>query len=125
MLEGFKNFLMRGNVVDLAVGVIIGGAFGAITASLVADVFTPLLGMLFGQPDFSSLVIGANADGKGGILIGKFINSIINFLMVAVAVYFFIVTPMNRLKKTEAPAAPAAPTPDQALLAEIRDLLKK
>jgi large conductance mechanosensitive channel len=125
MLEGFKNFLMRGNVVDLAVGVIIGGAFGAITASLVADVFTPLLGMLFGQPDFSSLVIGANADGKGGILIGKFITAIINFFMVALAVYFFIVTPMNRLKKPEAPAAPAGPTPDQALLAEIRDLLKK
>jgi large conductance mechanosensitive channel len=125
MLEGFKNFLMRGNVVDLAVGVIIGGAFGAITASLVADVFTPLLGMLFGTPDFSSIAIGAGADGKGGIQIGKFINSVVNFVMVAGAVYFFIVTPMNAMKKPEAPAAPAAPTPDQVLLTEIRDLLKK
>jgi large conductance mechanosensitive channel len=125
MLEGFKNFLMRGNVVDLAVGVIIGGAFGAITASLVADVFTPLLGMLFGAPDFSSIVIGAGADGKGGILIGKFINSVVNFIMVSGAIYFFVVTPMNALKKPEAPAAAPAPTADQALLAEIRDLLKK
>ncbi|MEY4531865.1 MAG: hypothetical protein RLZZ156_2586 [Deinococcota bacterium] len=125
MLEGFKNFLMRGNVVDLAVGVIIAGAFGAVTASLVADVFTPLLGMLFGAPDFSSIVIGAGADGKGGIFIGKFINSIINFMMVSAAVYFFIVVPMNKMKKPEAPAAPAAPTADQALLTEIRDLLKK
>ena len=125
MLEGFKNFLMRGNVDDLAVGVIIAGAFGAVTASLVADVFTPLLGILFGAPDFSSIVIGAGADGKGGILIGKFINSIINFMMVAAAVYFFIVVPMNKMKKAEVAAVPAGPTADQALLTEIRDLLKK
>jgi large conductance mechanosensitive channel len=125
MLEGFKNFLMRGNVVDLAVGVIIGGAFGAITASLVADVFTPLLGMIFGVHDFSSIVFGAGADGKGGVMIGKFINAIINFIMVAGAVYFFVVVPMNAMKKPEALAAPAGPTPDQALLSEIRDLLKK
>ncbi len=124
MIEGFKNFLMRGNVVDLAVGVIIGGAFGAVTASLVADVFTPLIGMLFGAPDFSSMVLGAGADGKGGIMIGKFINSIISFMMVAAAVYFFVVVPMEKMRKP-AVVAPTGPTPDQALLAEIRDLLRK
>ncbi len=119
MLEGFKKFIMRGNVLDLAVGVVIGGAFGAIINSLVADILTPLIGMIFGAPDFSALKLGA-------LNIGKFINAVVSFLMVAFALYFFVVIPMNKLqemtKKNEAPAAPAE---DIVLLREIRDALKK
>jgi large conductance mechanosensitive channel len=122
MLEGFKNFIMRGNVLDLAVGVIIGGAFGAIVNSLVADVITPIIGMIFGSPDFSAIKLGA-------INIGKFLNAIVSFLLVAFALYFFIVMPVNRIqamsKKPEAPAAPPAPPEDVVLLREIRDALSK
>ena len=122
MLEGFRNFIMRGNVLDLAVGVIIGGAFGAIVNSLVADVITPLIGMIFGSPDFSAIKLGA-------INIGKFLNSIVSFLFVAFALYFFIVVPVSRIqamtKKEEAPAAPPAPPEDVVLLREIRDALSK
>jgi len=119
MLEGFKKFIMRGNVLDLAVGVVIGGAFGAIINSLVADVITPLIGMIFGAPDFSAIKLGA-------LNIGKFINAVVSFLMIAFALYFFVVVPMNKLqemsKKNE---APAEPTEDIVLLREIRDALKK
>ncbi|GIW27498.1 MAG: large-conductance mechanosensitive channel [Meiothermus sp.] len=122
MLEGFKKFIFRGNVIDLAVGVIIGGAFGAIVNSLVADIITPLIGMIFGAPDFSSLKLGA-------INIGKFINALVSFLMVAFALYFFVVTPMNKLqemsRKKEPEAAPAGPPEEIVLLREIRDALKK
>jgi large conductance mechanosensitive channel len=114
MLKELKTFLMRGNVVDLAVGVVIGGAFGAITASLVADVVTPLLGMIGGQPDFSSIKLGP-------ILIGKFLNTILNFVLVG-GVLFMIVKAINKLNPPPAPA-PAGPTQEE-LLAEIRDLLK-
>ncbi len=121
MLEGFKKFIMRGNVLDLAVGVIIGGAFGAIVNSLVADIINPLIGMIFGAPDFSAIKLGA-------LNIGKFLNAVVSFLMVAFALYFFVVTPMNKLqemsKKSE-PATPAAPPEDIVLLREIRDALKK
>ncbi len=122
MLEGFKSFIMRGNVLDLAVGVIIGGAFGAIVNSLVADIITPLIGMIFGAPDFSAIKLGA-------LNIGKFLNAVVSFLMVAFALYFFVVTPMNKLqemsKKNQPEPAPAAPPEDIVLLREIRDALKK
>lgn len=121
MIEGFKNFLMRGNIVDLAVAVIIGAAFGAVVDSIVKDIITPIIGMIGGQPDFSSIKLGA-------IGIGNFINTIISFVIKAAAVYFIVVLPMNavmaRMKKVEAPAAPAGPTQEE-LLAQIRDLLKK
>ena len=121
MLEGFKNFLMRGNIVDLAVAVIIGTAFGAVITSLTTDIITPIIGMIGGTPDFSSVKIGA-------IGIGKFINAIIDFVIKAGAVYFLVVIPMNaamaRLKKPEAPAVPVGPTQEE-LLVQIRDLLKK
>jgi large conductance mechanosensitive channel len=121
MLEGFKNFLMRGNVVDLAVGVIIGAAFGGVVDSLVKDVITPIIGMIGGQSDFSAIKLG-------GIGIGSFINAIVSFVIKAAAVYFIVVVPMNaamaRMKKPEAPAAPAGPTQEE-LLVQIRDLLKK
>ena len=117
MLKGFMDFISKGNVLDLAVGVIIGGAFGAIVNSLVADVLMPIVGQIFGSPDFSALKLGP-------ILIGNFLNAIIAFLMIAAAVYYFIVTPVNAMKKKEA-AAPAAPAEDVVLLREIRDALKK
>jgi len=104
MLKGFRDFVFRGNVIDLAVGVIIGGAFGTVVSSLVKDVFTPFIGSLVGKPDFSAIKAGP-------VLIGNFLNAVIAFLMVAAAVYFFIVLPANALmahmKKPEPPAPPA------------------
>ena len=126
MLKGFRDFILRGNVVDLAVAVIIGAAFGAITASLTADVITPTISALVGAPDFSSLVIHvpvlhnvpppphplpANYIPPGEIHIGKLLNALINFLLVAAAIYFAIVLPMQYLlKKFSPPAASPAAT---------------
>ncbi|HYZ91591.1 MAG TPA: large conductance mechanosensitive channel protein MscL [Actinomycetota bacterium] len=93
MLKEFKAFVLRGNVVDLAVGVVIGAAFGAIVTSLVRDVLTPLLGLL-NVPDFSERSIGV---GKDAINYGLFINAIVSFLLIAAAVFFFVVKPVNRL----------------------------
>jgi large conductance mechanosensitive channel len=135
MVKEFKEFISRGNVVDLAVGVIIGGAFGAIVTSLVKDVVMPPIGYMMSGIDFSSLkVVIANAvvgaDGKVtkpevAIGYGAFINTLINFLIVALVI-FLVVKGVNSLKRKEAekPAEPAAPTTDQLLLMEIRDLLK-
>lgn len=121
MLKGFRDFILRGNVVDLAVAVIIGAAFGAITASLTADVITPLIAALIGAPDFSSLVIHvpvlhsvpppsplpAGYVAPGEIHIGKFLNALINFLLNAAAIYFMIVVPMKYvMSRIEKPAAP-------------------
>lgn len=114
MLEGFKNFIGRGNVIDLAVGVIIGAAFGGIVDSLSKDLINPILGMLGGQPDMSGYKIGS-------IGIGNFLNSIINFLIKAAGLYFLIVLPFNSYAAKMAPPPP----PSEVLLTEIRDLLKK
>lgn len=120
-MGGFKDFLMRGNVVDLAVGVIIGGAFGGIVASVTKDVVTPIIGMAGGQPDFSAIKLGA-------IGLGNFLNAIIAFLITALVVYFVIVKPMNammaRLNPPPKPGDPPPPPADVQLLTEIRDLLK-
>jgi large conductance mechanosensitive channel len=107
MLSGFKKFIMRGNVIDLAVGVVIGGAFGAVVASLTKDLLTPLIAAVAGKPDFSvvNFKIGETVFG-----LGSFLNAVVAFLLVAFAIYFFVVTPMNammeRMKKPEAAAAP-------------------
>ena len=106
MFKEFKEFAMRGSVLDMAVGIIIGGAFGTIVSSLVADVLMPPIGMLLGKVDFASLSIRLSDTVAIGY--GKFINSIISFLIVAFCL-FLIIRSMNRLKKKEA-AAPAAPT---------------
>jgi len=138
MLNEFKTFAMRGNVVDLAVGVVIGGAFGAIVTSLVGDLIMPLVGILTGGIDFSKAAIvlkegvAASADGKvpavAPVLFGygKFIQTFINFIIVAWAI-FLLVKGMNSLKKKEqaAPAAPPGPSAEEKLLTEIRDLLKQ
>jgi large conductance mechanosensitive channel len=124
MIKGFRDFILRGNVVDLAVAVIIGAAFGAITASVTADVITPVISALIGAPDFSTLVIHipvlhdvpppphplpANYIAPGEVHIGKLLNALINFLLVASAIYFAIVLPMQYLLKKFNPPAPAPP----------------
>jgi large conductance mechanosensitive channel len=123
MMKEFKEFAMKGNVVDLAVGVIIGAAFGKIVGSLVEDVVMPLVGTLLGGLNFSSLAIKV---GEATIKYGKFLQTALDFLIIAWAI-FIIVKLINRLKKDEpaAPAAPASPPRQEVLLEEIRDLLKK
>jgi large conductance mechanosensitive channel len=110
MLKGFRDFIFRGNVVDLAVAVILGVAFNAIVASLVADVLNPLIAATIGKPDFSSVVLHV---GNGQIKVGNFLNATIAFLMVATVVYLAIVVPMNafnaRMKKPAAPTTKNCP----------------
>lgn len=124
MLQEFKKFAMRGNVIDLAIGVIIGGAFGAIVSSFINDVITPLL--LKPALDAAQLSKLEDLTVLGGVKYGKFIAATINFIIVAF-VLFLIVKGVNATKKKEdaAPAAPAPPPADIQLLTEIRDLLKK
>ena len=119
MLEGFKKFVLRGNVIDLAVGVIIGAAFGAIVDSLVKDILTPIIGLLGGQPDFAAIKVA-------GIGVGSFLNALFSFLLKAFALYVFIVVPYHRMTAKPAPAAaPPKPSASETLLAEIRDLLRR
>ncbi|MCL9809488.1 large conductance mechanosensitive channel protein MscL [Flavobacterium luminosum] len=120
-LSEFKDFAMKGNVVDLAIGVIIGGAFGKIVSSLIEDVITPLL--LKPALEAAHLTKIEELTAFGGVKYGVFLSSVINFVIVAF-ILFLIIKGMNRIKKPEAPAAPAGPTQEQ-LLTEIRDLLKK
>jgi large conductance mechanosensitive channel len=141
MLKEFREFAVRGNVVDMAVGLIIGGAFGTIVTSLVNDVLMPPIGLMLGGVDFANLFVvlkeGAKAAGPyasvaaakeaGAVTlnIGVFINTIISFLIVAFAV-FMVVRGVNAARRQPPPAAaPPAPTPTEQLLAEIRDLLKR
>lgn len=129
MLKEFKEFAMRGNVVDMAVGIVIGAAFGKIVSSFVANVIMPPLGLLIGGVDFSNLkVILKEAVGEAPAVTldyGIFVQTVFDFVIVAFAI-FMVVKAMNSLKKKkeEAPAAPAAPPKQEVLLAEIRDLLK-
>jgi large conductance mechanosensitive channel len=120
MLKEFRDFINRGNVIDLAVAVIIGVAFGAIVTSLVNDIIMPLVGIILGGVDFTGLVI---TFGEAQILYGNFIQAIVNFFIVAFVI-FMIVRTINKMKKPTEPAAPAAPPEDIVLLTEIRDLLK-
>ena len=119
----FREFAVRGNVVDLAVGVIIGGAFGKIVASLVGDVVMPLVGMLLGGVDFSGLAIKV---GNESIQYGRFLQTCVDFLIIAWAI-FLAVKVINRMKREETQAAPPPPEKprQEALLEEIRDLLKR
>ncbi|HRF49957.1 MAG TPA: large conductance mechanosensitive channel protein MscL [Anaerolineales bacterium] len=135
MLEEFRKFVMRGNVLDLAVGVIIGGAFGAIVSSFVGDIVMPLIGLLLGGLSFENYFIPlssavtattlAAAREQGAVLAwGNFLTLIINFLIIAFVI-FQIVQIANKLNPPPPPPAPAGPTADQKLLTEIRDLLAK
>lgn len=107
MLKGFRDFILRGNVVDLAIAVIIGAAFNAIVTSLVGDVLNPLIAAIIGKPDFSGVILHV---GHGAIKVGNFMNAVVSFLIVASVVYFCIVLPLNhflaKLKKPEEAAAP-------------------
>jgi large conductance mechanosensitive channel len=134
MLKEFKEFAMRGNVVDLAVGVIIGGAFGKIVSSLTNDVILPVVGLVMGKVDFSNLFVNlgdgdyatlkeATDAGAPVLKYGLFANSILDFVILAFII-FLMVRAMNRMREVPPPAAPPGPTPDQQLLTEIRDLLK-
>jgi large conductance mechanosensitive channel len=138
MLKEFKEFAMRGNVLDMAVGIIIGAAFGSIVTSLVNDLLMPPIGMVLGGADFSNLffvlkegstpgpyasVAAAKAVGAVTLNIGVFLNAVISFLLVAIAV-FLLIRGVNRIRREE-PAPPAPPTTQEALLGEIRDLLRK
>jgi large conductance mechanosensitive channel len=124
LLKDFKNFAMRGNVIDIAVGMVIGAAFQSIVNSLVADILMPPLGMLLNGVDFIHLKIQLNDDVS--INYGKFIQSIVSFIIVAFAI-FMMIKMMNALRKKELekPAEPAAKSDEVLLLTEIRDLLKK
>lgn len=101
MLKGFRDFLFRGNALDLAVGVIIGAAFGAVVSSLAADVITPIIGLIFGTPDYSGITLAG-----GAIKIGNLINAIISLLITALALYFFIIAPANAVKERFTPKEP-------------------
>lgn len=137
MFKEFKEFAMRGNVVDMAVGIVIGGAFGKIVSSFVKDVLMPPIGKLMGGADFTNYFINlgdgefaslAAAEEAGAAVIryGTFVNTVIDFVIVAFAI-FMVVKAMNKMKKAEeeAPEAPPEPPKEQVLLEEIRDLLKK
>ena len=114
MLSGFKAFIMRGNVVELAVAVVIGAAFAGIVDSLTKDIVTPILGAVGGQPDFSAIKLGP-------IQLGNFANAIVSFVIKAAGIYFLVVLPFGRYAAMLAAAPP--PTPSELLLREIRDLL--
>lgn len=135
MFREFKEFAMRGNVLDMAVGIIIGAAFGRIVSSFVEDVLMPPIGLLLGSVDFSELYINlgsgsyeslaaAKAAGAPTLNIGLFVNAVIDFLIVAFAI-FMIVKQINRFKRKEEAAPPPPPPEDVVLLTEIRDLLKQ
>ncbi len=122
MFKGFKEFLLRGNVVDLAVGVVMGVAFGAVVASLVADLLTPLVAAIAGKPDFSALQFTLHGST---FHYGRFINALLSFLLIAAAVYFFVVAPLRAWERRRPRAtAPAAKPEEVQLLAQIRDLLE-
>lgn len=132
VIQEFKQFAMRGNVVDLAVGVVIGGAFGAIVSSMVGDIVMPIIGILTSGVDFSKAAIvlkEASADGKAPAVLlsyGKFLQALFNFIIVAFVI-FIVVKAMNAMKKREAvqPTLPPEPSAQEKLLMEIRDLLRK
>lgn len=131
MVQEFKEFAMKGNVVDLAVGVIIGGAFGKIVSAMVDKILMPLIGVLMGGVDFVNLrlvIVEAGADGKGEVAVGYgfFLQTVVDFLIVAFCL-FTVIKLMNKMKKAPppAPAAPVEPSEDILLLRQIRDSLKK
>jgi large conductance mechanosensitive channel len=129
MLKDFKAFILRGNVLDLAVAVVIGAAFGAVISALVKDIFTPLIAAIFGKPDFSALTFTINSSK---FLYGDLINAVISFLSIAAAVFFFVVKPLNYLQERRKQAMAEGAEPDAAtlsdeavLLSDIRDLLRQ
>ena len=109
MFKGFRQFMMRGNVIDLAVAVVIGAAFGAVVAALVKDLITPLIAAIVGKPDFSAITLDVNGSK---VMIGDFLNAVISFVLIAAAIYFFVVLPVNaltaRMRRGEVPPDPTS-----------------
>jgi large conductance mechanosensitive channel len=129
LVSEFKEFAIKGNVIDLAVGFVIGGAFGTVVSSLVANVVMPPLGLLIGRVDFSKMAVQIGTDPKGAPVLlkyGMFVQAVFSFLLVAIAL-FAIIKVINRLRRTPppAPAVPPPPSKSEVLLGEIRDLLAK
>ncbi len=122
MLKGFGKFIMRGNVVDLAVAVVIGTAFTAVVSALVADLLTPIIAALVGKPDFSGIVFFVNGSR---FAIGAFINAVIYFALVAAAIYFFVVAPMNHVRERLYPGSTAGPKECPECLSEIPRLARR
>lgn len=124
MIKEFKEFIQRGNVIDLAVGVIIGAAFGKIVSSLVDDILMPVLGIILGKIDFTSLTVTV---GSAVIKYGSFIQNLIDFIIVAFCIFLIVkfVNKLTKKKKEEKKAEPPAPSKEELLLTEIRDILKK
>jgi large conductance mechanosensitive channel len=122
MIKGFKEFLMRGNVVDLAVAVVIGVAFAAVVDGLLKGLVNPLIAAIFGSPNLDS--VGNFAIGKGEFSIGIFLTALLNFVIIAAAIYFFVVVPMKKIQERRGVVAADETPADVALLAEIRDLLR-
>jgi large conductance mechanosensitive channel len=124
MISGFGKFLMRGNVVDLAVAVVIGAAFGAVVTALVKDLITPLIAAIFGKPDFAKLTFEIN---NSAFTYGDFINAVLNFIFVAAAIYFFVVTPINNLTTRFGPKSEEPPKLKECseCLSEIPDAARR
>ena len=125
MIEGFRKFLLRGNVIDLAVAVVIGAAFTGVVTAIVEGLVTPLIGALGGIPDFSAWTFTIN---NSQFQIGRVINAILNFVVVAAVIYFLVVQPMNALMeriKRQEEVDPPAPSVEEKLLTEIRDAIKE
>ena len=124
MIKGFRDFILRGNVIDLAVAVVIGGAFGAIITALVGNIINPLIAAIFGQPDITG--VGSFTINGAHFSVGAVLQAILNFLFIAIAVYFVLVLPMNRLmqlRKAGEEEPSEAPSEEVLLLTQIRDLL--
>lgn len=124
MLKGFKDFILRGNVVDLAIAVVIGTAFTAVVSSFVADLLTPLIAAIGGKPDFSALHFTVN---HSTFHYGRFVNAVVAFLLIAAVVYFLVVRPVQLLRERRERREPTPPSPSDEvrLLTEIRDLLRR
>jgi large conductance mechanosensitive channel len=125
VLAEFREFVLRGNIVDLAVAVVLGAAFGAVVTSLVENLVTPLIAAIGGQPDFSGLTFTINESRFG---YGAFINALLSFLVIAAVIFFLVIKPVNAVlarRERDEDLEPGSPTPDVALLTEIRDLLRE
>lgn len=123
MIKGFKEFLLRGNVVDLAVAFVVGGAFAKVVEGLLNGLINPLIAAIFGSPNLDS--VGTFTIGKGEFSIGVLLTAVVNFVIIAAAIYFFVVIPVKKvMERTAKPAEPEATPADVALLTEIRDLLR-
>jgi len=118
MWKGLKDFLLRGSVIELTIAVVIGIAFGQVITSLVGDILMPIIGLVRGKPDFSALMIGP-------VALGKFLNAVVNFLVVGTAIYFLVVLPMARLQRKDVPPPPAESSDEVKLLRAILEELKQ